>query len=94
MTLTKSKHPPVASRIVAAIVGGYALANAVGVLLTRTLPMPLADAVLTATLASFALYAAAVLWVFAARSARLAWLGLLVPAGVCGLLAAALGAGA
>lgn len=94
MSFTKSKHLPVASRIVAAILGGYAFANAVGVLLARTLPLPRADAVLTATLASFALYAAAVLWVFAARSARLAWLGLLVPAGLCSLLAAALGAGA
>lgn len=89
---TRPKHAPVASRIVAAIVGGYAFANAVGVLLTRILPMPRADAVLTATLASFALYAAAILWAFAARSARLAWLGLLVPGALCGLLAAVLGA--
>ena len=94
MSSSTSIYLPVASRIVAAIVGGDAFANAVGVLLTRTLPMPRSDAVLTATLASFALYAAAVLWVFAARSARHAWLGLLVPAALCGLLATALGAAA
>jgi hypothetical protein len=36
------------------------------------------QAVLTGMLASFAIYAAAVIWVFAARSAGRAWAGLLV----------------
>jgi hypothetical protein len=77
----------VASRIAAATAGGYALANVVGVFLSRVLPMARADAVLTMTIASFALYAGAIIWTFAARSARVAWLGLLVPIALCGALA-------
>jgi hypothetical protein len=37
-------------------------------------------------LLSFAVYAAAILWVFAALTARRAWLGVLLPVGVCGAL--------
>ncbi len=77
----------VASRIAAATAGGYAFATAVAVLLSRVLPMPLADAVLAMTLASFGAYATAILWAFAARSPRVAWFGLLVPAALCGALA-------
>jgi hypothetical protein len=39
-----------------------------------------ADAVMASTLFSFTVYTCAVLWVFAARSAARAWLGLLLPA--------------
>jgi Protein of unknown function (DUF3649) len=84
----------VASRVVAATVGGYAFANVVAVFLSYVLPMGRADAVLAMTLASFALYAAAVIWVFAARSVKRAWLGLLVPIAVLGTLAWLLGASA
>jgi hypothetical protein len=35
---------------------------------------------MAATLLSFTIYVCAVLWVFAARSAARAWLGLLLPA--------------
>ena len=84
---TQLQRLSVASRVLAAVVGGYAFANVVGIFLSRVLPMPRADAVLTMTLASFARYAAAVVWTFGARSARLAWLGLLVPIGLCGALA-------
>lgn len=77
----------VASRVVAATIGGYAFANVIGIFLSRLLPMGRADAVLATTLLSFALYAAAIIWTFAARSARLAWLGLLAPILLCGALA-------
>lgn len=69
----------VASRVAAAVLGGYAFATALGVFLSRTLPLPRADAVLAMTLASFAIYTAAVIFVFAARTATRAWLGLAVP---------------
>ena len=72
----------VASRSVAAIVGGYVLAALVTMLLSVSLPMARAEAVMTATLLSFAIYTCAVMWVFAARSALRAWLGLLIPAAV------------
>ena len=69
----------IVARITAALLGGYALATALSVALAGLMPGQRADAVLAATLASFAVYAAAALWAFAARSARLAWLGLLLP---------------
>jgi len=76
----------VLSRAVAAIVGGYALTAAVIALLALWLPMARAEAVLTVTMLSFALYAGAVIWVFAARSAWRAWLGILLSTAVPGLL--------
>ncbi len=69
----------VASRALAAIFGGYLLAALVTALLSVGLPLARAEAVLSATLLSFAIYACAVLWVFAAGSAWRAWLGLSIP---------------
>ncbi len=77
----------VASRVVAAVLGGYVFANVIAIFLSEVLPMPRASAVLAMTLASFALYAAAAIWVFAARTAMRAWLGLAVPSGVLGAAA-------
>lgn len=76
----------VGARAAAAILGGYALAAAATAFLAQLLPLlPLlhlsrADAVMASTLFSFTVYACAVLWVFAARSAARAWAGLLLPA--------------
>jgi len=70
---------PLVSRIVAAVFGGYALAALVSVA-PLALPISKPQAVLTGMLASFAVYAGAVVWVFAVRSARRAWAGLLVAA--------------
>lgn len=75
----------VASRAVAAIVGGYMLAAAATALLALTLPMARVDAVLTATLLSFTVYVCAVIWVFAARDALRAWLGIGIPTLLLGL---------
>lgn len=76
----------VASRAVAGIAGGYGLAAIVTAWLSLALPGPRAEAVTTATLLSFAIYAGAVMWVFAARTAWRAWAGLAVPALAAGLL--------
>jgi hypothetical protein len=70
---------PLLSRIVAAMFGGYALA-ALGSVAALALPMDKPQTVITGMLASFALYAGAVVWVFAVRSARRAWVGLLIAA--------------
>ena len=70
---------PLGSRIVCAILGGYALAALTSVA-ALALPISRAQAVLTGMLASFVVYACAVIWVFAVRSARRAWTGLLVAA--------------
>jgi hypothetical protein len=73
------KVVPLISRIVAAMFGGYALAALTSVA-TLALPMDKPQAVLTGMLLSFIVYACAVIWVFAVRSARRAWLGLLIVA--------------
>ncbi|WP_025131665.1 DUF3649 domain-containing protein [Pseudomonas sp. PH1b] len=80
----------VASRVCAAVLGGYLLAALSSVCLTLLLPLPRADAVISGMMTSFLFYLVAVLWCFACRSAWQAWLGLLLP----GLLLAAVAAGA
>ena len=68
---------PLLSRIVAALFGGYALA-ALASVAVLALPISKPQAVIAGMLASFAIYAGAVIWVFAVRSALRAWLGLIV----------------
>jgi hypothetical protein len=70
---------PLVSRIMAALVGGYALAALFSVAVLA-LPLSKPQAVLTGMLASFAIYAGAVIWVFAVRSALKAWAGLFIVA--------------
>lgn len=69
-----------ASRITAAAGGGYAVAAlftaTLALLLPRVSQASRAEALLAATLWSFAVYALAIMGVFAARSATRAWLGL------------------
>nr|WP_307695358.1 DUF3649 domain-containing protein [Variovorax boronicumulans] len=80
----------VASRAVAAIAGGYGVAALSAAVLALGLPalfgMARSEAALTGTLASFLVYAVAVMWVFAARSAWRAWTGLAITAALQGLL--------
>lgn len=68
----------VTSRVLAAVVGGYALSNVAAVGLAYALPMPRADAVMAGILASYLFYGAAVVWSFGARTVRRAWLGILI----------------
>jgi hypothetical protein len=70
----------VISRVTAAVFGGYGFAAIATVFLSFILPLPRGEAVMAATLLSFAIYVAAVIWVFAARTALRAWLGLAIPA--------------
>lgn len=76
----------VAMRAAAAVGGGYLLAALASAVLATVLPMPRADAASVATMMSFAIYACAVLWVFAARSAFHAWTGVLASAALLGML--------
>ncbi len=80
----------VASRVLAAGLGGYAVAalgtSALTLVLVRAALMARADAVLWASLASFAFYAVAALWVFAARSATRGWVGLAAVCAPCATL--------
>lgn len=72
-----------ASRCMAAALGGYALASTLPVALVALVaPATLAraDAALVALQLSFVVYTGAVVWAFAARSAALAWAGLMLAA--------------
>jgi len=70
---------PIASRIVAAVGGGYALAALVSVAMVA-LPISKPQSVLAGMLLSFLVHVAVVIWAFAARSASRAWAGLLLVA--------------
>lgn len=76
-----------AARLLAALLGGYVLARACTTLLTPLLPMPKSDALMTALLASGAIYIAAMLWAFSVKSVDKAIFGLLVPALLSGSFA-------
>ncbi|MEY8241699.1 MAG: DUF3649 domain-containing protein [Cycloclasticus sp.] len=71
------------SRLLAAIFGGYLLANVASIALTHLLPGSRADGVMVAIFVSFFIYAGAVVWVFAASTAWRAWLGLFIPGLSC-----------
>ena len=77
MPFRLAAHLPLVSRIIASVLGGYALAALTSVA-TLALPMERGEAVLTGMMLSFIVYATAVIWVFAASSALRAWAGLLV----------------
>lgn len=77
-------------RIITAIFGGYALANTSGILLAYLLPMSKSDAVTTAMLLSFTIYACAALWIFSQRSFSKAICGIWVPAIIFGIAIALL----
>ena len=86
-TLTPAYRWAVASRVAAAAFGGYALASAATVLMALLWPAPKAQSVLWATMLSFTVYTVAVIWVFTARTAMRAWLGMLAGIAVCSGLA-------
>lgn len=67
----------VASRVVAASLGGYALTYWATVSLAVMLPMRRAEAVLVASMLSFVVHIGAIVWAFAASTPTKAWLWLL-----------------
>ena len=79
MAVARRGRGALLSRMVAALFGGYALAALTSVA-ALALPMGTVEAVLLGMQASFGVYAGAVVWVFAARTAWRAWLGLAVVA--------------
>jgi len=87
VALTPAYRWSVASRVAAAALGGYALASAATVLLALLWPAPRAQAVLWATMLSFAVYTAAVVWAFTTRSSQRAWAGMAIGTAVCAALA-------
>ncbi|TBU76539.1 iron transporter [Pseudomonas daroniae] len=81
MAARKSSAPTgawraVVLRILAAVLGGYAVAYAFNAALARLLPLAKVDALIVASLLSFAIYTLAILWAFGAASAWRAWAGM------------------
>lgn len=75
----------VASRALAAVAGGYALASAAAACMAFALPMERDEAVAAGALTGFLILPAVFLWVFAAATALRAWLGILLPGAAMGL---------
>ncbi|SDV04189.1 DUF3649 domain-containing protein [Pseudomonas mucidolens] len=86
-SLPLSYRLAVASRVLAAVVGGYLLASLASVCMSLWLPLSRADAVISGMLSSFVFYLLAVIWCFACRTATRAWFGVLVPSAVLATLA-------
>ena len=80
----------VASRVLAAVLGGYALTSAASTLLALLWPLPQAEAVAASAMLSFALYTLIIIWIFASQRLRTVWLGLLSATALCTLLSWAL----
>lgn len=76
----------VASRVVAALIGGYLVTALSSICLAQFLPLARAEAVVLAMTLSFLVYLIAVLWCFACRSAWGAWFGLLLPSAALGAM--------
>ncbi|MWL89398.1 MULTISPECIES: hypothetical protein [unclassified Cupriavidus] len=77
--MTSNPAFPVISRLFSAVFGGYLLASSIIVASAALLPGQRASAVMASSLSSYAIYTAAVIWAFAARTTRGAWFGVLAP---------------
>lgn len=86
-TLARAYRLAVAARVLAAALGGYALASAATVLLALIWPGPQSEALLWASMLGFAIYSLVVIWVFMARSATRAWVGVVSITAVLAALA-------
>ena len=72
------------SLVLAATIGGYILTSAIIIFLSAIVPMEKPDAIVASSLFSYAIYTAAVIWVFVVRDSKRAWLGMLLPSLVLG----------
>jgi len=70
------------SRILAACLGGYALAVAFSLAFALAWPGAKAEGVMIGLIGSFAIGTVAVIWVFAVSTAWRAWIGLLIAAAI------------
>lgn len=79
------RKPPnaVVSRSIAAILAGYLISNLCALMIAILLPLPQIDAALTGMTLSFAIYSAAAIWAFTAKTAFRMWMGLTITASIC-----------
>jgi hypothetical protein len=69
--------PVIASRVVAAIFGGYLLSYTFVAAVVRFSPLSNVDTVLVSTVAGVLIYVGTIVWVFGAKSSTKVWLVLL-----------------
>ena len=90
--MPKTSSPwPLIARILAAAPGGYALTALITLvlsLLMHRIGIGKAEAVLTSTMTSFLLYTGIIMAIFHTRTARRAWIGLIIAAVPCGVIIA------
>ena len=67
----------VTSRVVAAVIPGFVLTNSAGVLISFIIPGEKFTGIAWATLLSFVIYAAIIMWIFHTDRLKTVWLGLL-----------------
>jgi len=77
----------VLSRIIAAVVGGYAFSTVMILVMTYLLPLSQKDALMLSTMLSYIIYLLAIIWVFAVKTVRTAWIGISAATGLLGALA-------
>lgn len=80
----------IVGRFIAVAIPGYLLANTSGILLSFVLPMSKINAALMASIFSFAILAAIVLWIFHEQSLKQIWIRLLTGSALTGGLSALL----
>lgn len=84
--LTLRYRLAIASRVLAAAVGGYVLTSLLVIVLALIWPIPQAQAVFAATMLSFLMYTVIIMWVFSVGQLRTVWLGMLAAIAIAGLL--------
>lgn len=62
-------------RLIAALIGGYAISYGATFGLALLLPVPKSEAVIIASMPSFLIYACVIVWSFTAGSIRTVWAG-------------------
>lgn len=73
MSKTRAVWLLIFSRAMAGLLGGYGFSYSATAFLAQVLPLPAQDAVIVASLPSFAFYTGAIIWAFSSRNTWSAW---------------------
>lgn len=84
---SQNRRWAVTQRVLASVFLGYILANTLGLMLALGLPVDRLTGILIGTLATFVVWAAAIMWIFAQKSNVRVWLGLLAAIAITGAMA-------
>ena len=85
---TAGRRWHIASRVFAATLLGYLLANSVGLIISLALTNDPVTGIVAGTMSTFVTWCAVAMWAFAVERTRTVWLGLLGAVAVTGAIAA------